>query len=124
MVKDVENALTDLNIQKDFNTGPRYIHFCIIHFLGRKATKGPLWTNWCCLESPAREESLWVQPFQHSCRKLSTRFPLLSASDLDSVGTFLLLDGGTSEGPQGSTKRDLSTACLKAMEETGGAHLF
>lgn len=38
-VKDVGNALTDLNIEMDVNMGARFTHFDIIHFLGRNPTK-------------------------------------------------------------------------------------
>lgn len=42
-VKDLGNALTDINIERNFNMGMKCVHFDISHFLGRSPSKDP-----CC----------------------------------------------------------------------------
>lgn len=104
--------------------GARFVHFNITHFLGRMAQKKPV-GHLGCLESPGEQNLFGSSHFSRDAESSLPDSPL-SVSDLDSVGSFLWLDGGTSEGPQGNTKggHEYSMPNSHWGGVGGGAHLF
>lgn len=126
VVKDLDNALTDLNIERDFNMKARCIHFNIIHFLGRNTTKEPCGsTGATSLGSPAKAECLWVHPFQNSYGKLSARFLLLICLWSGfSVGISLAWWWDLWRTPGGHKTRPWVQNAPQLLGEAGRPHFF
>lgn len=88
----------------------------------QKGHKGVLWVNWGRLGSQLEQNLFGSSRF--SIAVGSPPDPPSSASDLDSVGAFLWLDGETSKGPPVSTKGGHEYSMPNRPRESLGSSLL